>query len=131
MKPMSRNRRFGEPRQPRIRHSEPYTPLSLEDWKLRWCPDLPSTAIEQLKETLMAKNRLDHLKTKLTIWRLFKLPKFRKPYLDFVFDLGFMHFRTVLMREAIERHAYDYIALQWKFFKWNGQFRLYRPGVTL
>lgn len=62
---------------------------------------------------------------------LTKKRTFRKPYLDFVLDLGFMHLRTVLMKQAVERHSYDYIALQWKLFKWNGLLRLYKPGGSV
>ena len=59
----------------------------------------------------------------------FKFPKLYKPYLDFVVDVGFAHIRTVLMRQSYERYTYDYISIQWKLFKWNGKFGLYRPGM--
>lgn len=63
-----------------------------------------------------------------------KLPKINwrpyKPYLYAHLDLGFMGFGTQIMRQAVERYAYDYIRLEWYFFKWKGAFNLYKPGRT-
>ena len=63
-----------------------------------------------------------------------KLPKIKwklyKPYLFMALDLGFMRFQTQLMRQAVERYAFDYIRLSWRFFKWKGEFNLYKPGYT-
>jgi hypothetical protein len=60
--------------------------------------------------------------------RKIKWPRIYKPYLDMYLSLGFAYLQTVVMNQEVGRDAYTYIGLRWKFFKWDGQFRLYRPG---
>jgi hypothetical protein len=61
-----------------------------------------------------------------------KLPKINwrpyRPYLAMHLEFGFMGFQTVLMKQAYERYVYDYIRLEWRFFRWRGGFNLYKPG---
>ncbi len=54
-----------------------------------------------------------------------------KPYLEASLSLGFIGFRTEVMHYPAYMDAYVYIALKWHFFKWNGSFRLYRPGKDI
>lgn len=66
------------------------------------------------------------------IWKvLTKKRHVYKPYLAFYLDVGFLRLRTDVMHRAHERDIYDYIRLDWKFFKWAGGFNLYKPGVDL
>lgn len=56
-----------------------------------------------------------------------KLRPKRFPYLRAALELGFMGFRTNLMVRAVDQYAYEYITISWYFFKWSGEFRLYKP----
>lgn len=49
------------------------------------------------------------------------------PCLHLVLDLGFLSLRTSVMYERYETQTKEWIALDWRFFKWNGSFRLYTP----
>lgn len=49
-----------------------------------------------------------------------------KPYIDASLNLGFMGFYTHIMTHRFEAIEFEYIALHWYFFKWNGKFRLYK-----
>jgi hypothetical protein len=51
-----------------------------------------------------------------------------KPYLEANLDLGFMSLHTEVMHYNFPRDQFNYIVLYWSFFKWRGQFRLYKPG---
>jgi len=51
-----------------------------------------------------------------------------RPYLALYLNLGFMSLGTQLMSYANERNVFNYIMLEWKFFKWGGKFNLYKPG---
>lgn len=51
-----------------------------------------------------------------------------RPYLDFYLDVGFLSIRTDLMHVALNEDSYVYIRLSWRFFKWEGGFKLYEPG---
>jgi hypothetical protein len=51
-----------------------------------------------------------------------------KPYLRANLDLGFMGFHTEIAHHAYEMDAFKYIELHWFFFKWRGDFLLYKPG---
>ena len=51
-----------------------------------------------------------------------------KPYLRADLQLGFMGFHTEIVHRSYERDVFNYIELQWYFFKWNGRFNLYKPG---
>ena len=61
-------------------------------------------------------------------FKRFKKLRPYKPYLDLWINLGFFGVRTELMHYALDRDAYTYIGLEWHFFKWNGKFKLYKPG---
>lgn len=54
-----------------------------------------------------------------------------KPYLNTWLDLGFMSFHTSLVNRAVDRNVFNYIELDWRFFKWGGKFNLYRPGEDI
>ena len=54
-----------------------------------------------------------------------KRPFVRWPYLYFMLDLGWVHFRTTLMYRCYNKDIFEYIALDWKIFKWHGSFKLY------
>ena len=61
------------------------------------------------------------------------MKKFRiyKPYINAWLDLGFFSFKTEIMHRAYEMDAFKYIEVRWTFFKWNGNFTLYKPGEDL
>jgi hypothetical protein len=54
-----------------------------------------------------------------------------KPYLDAHLELGFASFQTEIWHYSIERRQLTYINIRWQFFKWHGQFRLYKPGEDI
>lgn len=60
-----------------------------------------------------------------------KLARMYKPYLDFYLSLGFMRIGTEVWREPVDRYEFTYISLYWQFFKWEGRFRLYKPGQDI
>lgn len=60
--------------------------------------------------------------------QFFKKLRPYKPYLFLALDLGFVSLYTQVWRQSYERDAFDYIRLEWRFFKWNGAFNLYKPG---
>lgn len=57
-----------------------------------------------------------------------KLPRIYKPYLDFAIYTGWIDLRTEVWKQSVERYEFTYLSLYWRIFKWNGRFRLYKPG---
>lgn len=62
---------------------------------------------------------------------LLKSLKPYKPYINAWLDIGFFSFKTEIMHKAFEMYAYKYIEVSWRFFKWSGNFTLYKPGEDL
>ena len=60
-----------------------------------------------------------------------KKRRFNLPYLSIFFDVGFLVLRTDLMAHSAKTRTFNYIVLEWKFFKWSGQLRLYSPDYRL
>lgn len=54
-----------------------------------------------------------------------------KPYLRATLDIGFLKLHTEVWSEAFDRDVFNYIRLCWSFFKWSGDFNLYRPGYDI
>ena len=66
------------------------------------------------------------------LWRFLTKKRYiYKPYLDVYLDIGLITFRTSVMRQAIERNTYEYIRLEWRIYKWDGGFNLYKPGRNM
>ena len=67
---------------------------------------------------------------KLTWWeRTVSKISFPLPYLHFVLDLGWIRLETAVLRWNLDRDAFDFVQLRFKFFRWKLAFSLYAPGL--